>query len=236
MKKLSIIGINPYLLQWITDYLSDRTQFVGVNGVSTATQPVLSGVPQGSVLGPLLFLIHIDGITSIPLSDSSMLLYADDLLLYRAIRDTHDFSRLQQDINCLHHWIKENDLQFNAAKCKYMIVSRKRQPSVPATPLHINNLVMEKVAFFKYLGVWLSHNLTWNKHVGEACKVTSKQVGVIYRKFYRHSSSETLLQLYMSFIRPRLEYAAPVWDPNLQTLAYAVEKVQTFALKMCLKN
>ena len=125
MEKLSIIGINPYLLQWITDYLSDRTQFVGVNGVSSATQPVLSGVPQGSMLSPLLFLIYIDGITSIPLSDSSMLLYADDLLLYRGIQDTHDFSRLQQDINCLHHWIKENDLQFNAAKCKYMIVSRK---------------------------------------------------------------------------------------------------------------
>ena len=70
--KLSIIGINTYLMQWITDYLSDRTQFVGVNGVSSATRPVLSGVPRGSVLSPLLFL---DGITSLPLSDSSMLLY-----------------------------------------------------------------------------------------------------------------------------------------------------------------
>ena len=180
-------------MKWINDYLSDR---VGINGVSSTTRPVLSGVPQGSVLGPLLFLINIDGITSIPLSGSSMLLYADDLL---AIQDTHDFSRLQQDITSLHNWIKDNDLQFNTT----------------TIPLHINNLVLEKVAFIKYLGVWLSHKLTWNNHVGEVCKVASQQVGVIYRKFYRHSSSETLLQLYMSFIRPHLEYAAPVWPPPL---------------------
>ena len=171
MEKLSIIGINPYLMQWITDYLSDRTQFVGVNGVSSATRPVLSGVPRGSVLGPLLFL---DGITSLPLSDSSMLLYVMTFSSIMPSEILDDFSRLQQDINCLHHWIKENDLQFNAAICKYMIVSRKRQPSAPTTPLHINNLVMEKVAYFQYLGVWLSHNLPWNKHVGEACKVASK--------------------------------------------------------------
>ena len=72
-------------MQWITDYLSDRTQFAGVNSVSSATQSVLCGVPQGSVVSPLLSLIYIDGITSIPLSESTMLLYADDLLLYHTI-------------------------------------------------------------------------------------------------------------------------------------------------------
>ena len=82
----------------------------------------------------------------------------------------------------------------------------------------------------------LSSNLTWNKHIEEICKSASKQTGMIYRKFYQNSSRETLLNLYISLIRPRLEYAAPVWDPSHQTLTQAVEKVQRFAFKMCLKN
>ena len=216
--------------------VSDRKQFVGVNGASSAPLPVISGVPQGSILGPLLFLIFIDGITRVPLSNGTMLLYADDLLLYRAIRDYQDIMYIQQDINLLQSWIQENCLQFNALKCKYMLISRKRQPLVLHAPLTINDLAIERVDHFKYLGVWLSHNLTWNKHIEEICKNASKQIGMIYRRFYQNSSKETLLQLYVSLIRPCLEYAAPVWDPSLQILTQAVEKVQGFAMKMCLKN
>ena len=103
-----------------------------------------------------IFLNFIDGITSIPLS---MLLYADDLL-YHAIRDHQDLIHIQQDINLLHSWIQENCLQFNALKSKYALISRKRQPLVPHVPLNINDLAIEKVDHFKYLGVWLSHSLT----------------------------------------------------------------------------
>ena len=162
-----------------------------------------------------------------------MLLYADDILLYRAIRDYRDLICIQQDINLLHSWIQENCLQFNVTKCKYLLISRKRQPLVPPVPLNINDLVIEKVDHFKYLGVWLSHNLTWNKHIEEICKNASKQIFMI---FYQNSSKEALLQLYVSLIRPRLEYAAPVWDSSHQTLIQAVEKVQKFTMKMCLKN
>ena len=117
-----------------------------------------------------------------------------------------------------------------------MLISRKRQPLVLHAPLTINDLAIERVDHFKYLGVWLSHNLTWNKHIEEICKNASKQIGMIYRRFYQNSSKETLLQLYVSLIRPCLEYAAPVWDPSLQILTQAMEKVQGFAMKMCLKN
>ena len=236
LNKLVEINTDPHLIKWIADYLRDREQYVGVNGASSNPLPVVSGVPQGSILGPLLFLIFIDGITSVSISNGSMLLYADDILLYRVIRNRQDLVHIQQDINSLHNWIQEKYLQFNASKCKYMLISRKRQPLVSSDLFTINNLKIEKVEHFKYLGVWLSSNLTWNKHIEEICKSASKQTGMIYRKFYQNSSRETLLNLYISLIRPRLEYAAPVWDPSHQTLTQAVEKVQRFALKMCLKN
>ena len=92
------LNINKFLLKWIVDYLTDRTQCIGVEGATSPSKPVLSGVPQGSVLGPLLFIIYIDGLTN-TLSNSSMSLYADDLLLYRTIQSPTDYQTLQAELN-----------------------------------------------------------------------------------------------------------------------------------------
>ena len=105
IEKLQAIGLDVYLVQWITNYLTNRTQFVVVNGVSSKPLSVISGVPQGSVLGPLLFLIYINGITELPLSpESKLVMYADDILLYRPIRQASDYQRLQQDVEALGKW------------------------------------------------------------------------------------------------------------------------------------
>ena len=96
--ELRQLNINEFLLKWIVDYLTDRSQCIGVEGSTSLSQPVLSGVPQGSVLGPLLFIIHIDGLTN-ALSNSSMSLYADDLLLYRTIQSPSDYQTLQAEID-----------------------------------------------------------------------------------------------------------------------------------------
>jgi len=161
LQKLEEIGINMHLLIWLHAYLCQRTQFVVVNGERSTCSRVISGVPQGSVLGPLLFVIYMDGITQVPLQDGTfLLLYADDILLYRRVRGQEDFLLLQQDIVALEQWLQQKHLQLNTAKCRYMVLSRKRHPSQPEQQLNICGMPMERVHEYKYLGVCLTHNLS----------------------------------------------------------------------------
>ena len=117
--KLRQLNINELLLKWIVDYLTDRSQCIGVEGATSLPQPVISGVPQSSVLAPLLY---IDGLTN-ALSNSSMSLYADDLLWYRTIQPPSDYQTLQAEINVLSDWISVHKLQLNCDKCKCMLVT-----------------------------------------------------------------------------------------------------------------
>ena len=139
IEKLQAMGLDGFLIQWITDYLTNHKQCVVVGGATSEFVPVVSGVPQGSVLGPLLFLIYINGIAELPLSPGSKLvIYADDVLLYRPIRQASDFQLLQQDVDALGLWADNNylTLNFNPSKCKAMVFSSRRQPvPAPAPPL-----------------------------------------------------------------------------------------------------
>ncbi len=134
LQTLAEHGINAHLLNWLYDYVSQRSQFVVVNGERSKCSNVISGVPQGSVLGPLLFIIYLDGITKLPLHDGScLLLYADDILLYRQTQHHEDYLLLQQDIASLELWLQQKYLQLNVTKCKYMVLTRKYHPD-PSHP------------------------------------------------------------------------------------------------------
>ena len=224
------------LLRWVQSYLAGRTQQVVLNGTTSDPLPVLSGVPQGSVIGPLLFLIYIDGIKSLPLSANCHLtLFADDMLLYRPILCEGDFSLLQEDIDRISNWVDCNYLQFNVQKCKLMYVTRKTQS--PFTPcLRLHNQQLEVVSTYKYLGLLLSNDLSWSEHIKYLCSKARKILGLIYRRFYQFSSSESLLQMYISLVRPNVEYASQVWSPYRIGEVNSIESVQKFALRMCAKN
>jgi len=235
LEKLQGTNINSYLLRWIATYLTSREQYVCVNGVSSTMLPVKSGVPQGSVIGPLLFIFYVNDITTTPLSSGTLSLFADDLLLYHPIRSAADYLHLQADVEKLCVWSDSNHLKFNGTKCKYMVISRKRQPIQPVQPLMVNN-TLERVYSYKYLGIWLTSTLNWSTHVMEVSKKARSQLGIIYRNFYQHSNNATLCQLYLSYVRPHLEYAAMVWDPHQLGLIKSLEKVQKFALRMATRN
>ena len=124
INKLEHLNLHPLILNWISSYLSLRNQCVVVNGASSDFVQVISGVPQGSVLGPLLFSIYIDSVTSLNLS-SNLVLYADDILLYMPIVNDTDCAALQSDIDKILNWTTANLMSFNSSKCKHMIISRK---------------------------------------------------------------------------------------------------------------
>ena len=232
---LKNIGLNQHILQWIASYLCNRQQYVVVDGASSDT--VLSGVPQGSVLGPLLFLIYINHVFSLTLTDGSKLtMYTDDILLYKPIKD---YSGLQTDIDAIQDCISTNYLTMNpqCKKCKCLICLRKIHPHLPPSGLLLGGMTLEQVESYHYLGVLVSSRLTWSDHIEHVCAKARKLVGMLYRQSVTvMADSNTLLLIYRTCIRPHLEYACQLWDPFLNKGMQSLKAVQKFACKVCLSN
>ena len=231
--KLQKMCFNPLIVEWITDYLRQRVQYVVVNGKSSNVTAVSSGVPQGSVLGPILFIIYVNDLLNIDVRTGNKIhLYADDVLLYKTISSSSDYEDLQRSIDCVSTWSYENFLNLNQTKCKFMLISRKRNPVLCLKPLQLNGVVLDSVQSFKYLGVMLTSDMSWSTHVSMVCSRARKILGVIYRQFYANATSAVLLQLYLAMVRPHVEYAAAVWSPHLKKDIALIEGVQKFALRM----
>lgn len=196
--KLRNLNIDPNVLAWLICFLSNRSQFVTANNFDSHPLPVRSGVPQGSVLGPLLFLIYINDLpTNI---SSSINLFADDCVIYHKINDNNDVSCLQSDINKVMDWCNTWNMKLNINKCKHMHISRN---SSPASTYHINNVFLETVLSYKYLGVHISSNLSWKTHIHYIINNADRMLGYIRRNF-SHSSSSIKLLLYKTLVRSKL--------------------------------
>ena len=187
-------------------------------------------MPQGSVLGPLLFLIFIDEIASQISPGSTISLFADDVTLYRPIHSVLDYHMLQIDVTAIVSWIINSLLSLQPAKCCYMVISRKRSTKSPPPPIIVQDTPLSLVDSVKYLGIQTNSDLSWSPHVANLCNKVRRLIGLLYRRFYKHTDSTTLLQLYKSFVRPHLEYCSVVWNPYLAGDIDALERVQRFAL------
>ena len=199
IEKLEALNFDPVLIVWIRNYLFGRSQNVAVDGETSFPVPVLSGVPQGSVLGPLLFCIYVDGVTACAKSQCTHdTLYADDLMLYKSISCSQDFTELQDDISCIEKWSADNHLTLNSNKCKVMLISRKRSSLSLSFTLYGN--VLEQVDSFKYLGVTISNNLKWSIHIGIVCaKARRVECWVLYTDIFMPTAT---LPLFLNSIFP----------------------------------
>ena len=196
-----------------------------INGTTSQPMTIKSGVPQGSVLGPLLFLIYINSICDLPLSSQCRLvLYADDLVLFKVTQTSADYLEFQNDINRIVRWVDANLLTLNSSKCKCMLLTCK---TTIMTPLHLGTCMLgNNSGSEELLGVHVTADLRWDVHISGICLKAKRLLGLLYRKFYRSVDSAFLFRLYLSLVRPLLEYACPVWDP------YTFKNIKTFALKI----
>ena len=237
MSKICSLGLNGNIVTWLNNYLAKRTQAVVVNGSESRTIPVLSGVPQGSALGPLLFLIYIDDLPGSVASACSMVnLFADDVLLYHIIAKEADYEVLQTAISLIEGWSILNFLTFNISKCKYMVISRKPSPIQPPTQLQLHGKPLHMVESYKYLGLLLSSNMSWSAHIESICGKARKILGLLYRRFHSSTDPNTIKHLYLSLVRPHLEYACQVWDPHLVKDKSRLENVQKFGLRIAARQ
>ncbi|XP_028403960.1 uncharacterized protein LOC114526557 [Dendronephthya gigantea] len=225
ISKLSHYGIQGKTLAWIESWLTNRTQRVVVDGVSSNPVDVTSGVPQGTVLGPLMFLLFINDMHEN--LECTLRLFADDALLYRKISEDYDTSVLQRDLDKVGLWAERWQMVFNPTKCYKMSVYRKKTPVLKDYTLY--NQKLSGVKHHPYLGVQLSDDLRWNLHVNKIVNKANSVLGFIKRNLYS-CSEDTKRIAYTTLVRPHLEYAAAVWDPYRQEQVDKIEAVQRRAV------
>ena len=234
LSKCHAAGIRGKTLSWIRSFLTNRRQRVLVSGSGSSWRPVTSGVPQGTVLGPLLFLIYINDITDDLSPDTTARLFADDCIIYRTITQPTDRTMLQQDLNHLHLWSQKWQMHFNPKKCTIMHLTLRNTPQ-QYPQYTLANEPLETVKEHKYLGVTISDNLNWNTHIRNCCNRASQILNLLRRNL-KQCSTKTKTLAYQSLVRPHLEYATTAWDPHTQTNIDRLERIQRRAARFVLNN
>ncbi len=226
--KLQQSGITGKLLNWLRNYLEDRKQCVVLNGMKSEPKSINAGVPQGSILGPIMFLIYANDIPTI--LESSTKLYADDTSLYVSDKDPNTANeKLSADLERLSAWSKKWKVIMNPEKTERMIISRKR--NVREYELKMDGREISIVKHHKHLGIVLQSNGKWDKHIEGIIAKAKKKVDMMNALMYKLDRL-TLDTLYKTFIRPKLEYGCILWDNCTLNLKIKLENVQLSAARI----
>jgi hypothetical protein len=230
LDKLKSYGIRGPIHGWIQDFLSERTQRVRIKSTNSLSQPVHSGVPQGSVLGPLLFILYVNDLPASTNSPSKF--FADDAKMYKTVNNIRNHIDFQQDLDGVENWSVVWQMGFNLDKCKHM-----RLGKIPiANPYHLKdkkgeNHQIKITTSEKDLGVTIDSNLEFTEHIEIVAKKANQIMGTIRRNFSELNKT-TFNLLYKSLVRPHMEYAQEVWSPRWKKDQDKLEKVQRRATKL----
>ena len=227
LQKIISVGIHPSTTHWIASWLHDRRLAVTVNQSFSTPRCVTSGVPQGSVLGPLLFLIFIN---DMPLAakTAKLKLFADDSLLYQTINTPADERLLQYDLDRLFEWASKSQMLFNVLKCEHMRISRMPSSDLPVYTM--NDRPIASTSKVKYLGVYIDNKLSFDQHINHICGKATRTLHLLMRNL-KKAKPKTRKIAYITICRPILEYASQSWSPHLQKHIRLIENINRKAFR-----
>ena len=231
-----LYGINNEALMWFKTYLAHRRQQVSINANKSDFEAVTCGVPQGSILGPLLFLLFINDLP-LYVNNVSADLYADDTTLYDIQTSMHLIEQiLQSGLNQLHVWCKNNGMMLNSIKTKVMLIttSQKRQ-RLPNTSFNLKYMdeTLKMISNDKILGGFVDDNLTWSDHVKHICKKVSSYIWLL-SKIKHFLPQEHRVQFYKSYIQPHMDFCNIVWANSCEANKMKMFKLQKRACRVIL--
>jgi hypothetical protein len=223
LDKLCKYGIRGLPLEIFKSYLSNRRQYVSLRNINSDTENITYGTPQGSNLGPLIFLLYINDIFDLPLK-GTIILFADDAVIYYSHFNVNEiYNDMQHDLNLIYSWLYNNLLSINISKTKYMIFHSDKKTIVDNHSLHIHNQEIERVNSIKYLGLHIQSNLKWNTHIETISKKIAPLSGILYR-LNRCAAPHLLRSIYFAHIHSKLSYLSPVWGSS--STQYLIEELQ----------
>ena len=224
MKKLKSIGVGGKIAKWIHSFLHGRIQEVIVNGVKSKPAPVLSGVPQGSVLGPLLFIIMMIDIDT-DLLHSFLSSFADDTRVSKDINGLVDTFKLQRDLNAIYAWASINNMKFNADKFELIRYGKDEDLKEISKYLSSDGKLIKGKSDVKDLGVIMSDDCTFKQHIEKVVNKSCDTSSWILRTFTLRSR-ELMLTLWKSLVIPHLDYCSQLWSPHLRSEIQKLEMTQ----------
>ena len=226
------LQINSTLISWIKDYLTDRSQKTIVDGFYSDSCNITSGVPQGSVLGPLFYLAYTNDLLNTLSSEKDLTFYAyaDDLKL-----SSTNTTTLQQTLNVIEKWSKLWQLKIQPTKSEHIIFNPPRHNSASNPTYYLENKPIPKTNVVRDLGIFITNDLKWETQIN---KIYSKAIVLVYTilRSFRTANANTYVKLFKTYIRPLMEYNHIIWNPNLKRDIQIIESVQRkFTRLLCQK-
>ena len=232
--KLPNFGLDQSAIAWFRSYLSGRTQSTAIGDSTSDISNTSLGVPQGSILGPTLFSMYVNDLPSAITCAADTILYADDTTIYAYSKSVSELTKLLTSaIKEVDKWMTSNQLRLNIAKSKCMLLHSSRRKNLPPLQLNYNSQDIEQVQRFKFLGLWINENLTWDDHVSSIVLKASKKINLL-----RHLSwflpKCVLIQFYSSYILPCFDYADVIWNGCTVECCTKLERLQNYAARIIL--